>query len=216
MAPLPNWSTNTFSRDLFPSSSPGYHHHNQNPRITEHPTDAIVPRHEPATLNCKAEGTPTPTIQWFKDGVPLKILPGSHRVFLPAGGLFFLKVRIFSNWMELMKTTWFLLKGRKGPLQENPVIRKRDFFLSWSSALVGLNGTGCEWIVSFWAHIIVGKCLYTLKVLLLLLQYIRGLFLHLRFRRIYCCYAIAEQVLGNFRLIVTIRFVEHCGCELMN
>lgn len=77
-----------FSSPLFAA---GYHHH-QNPRITEHPTDAVVPRHEPATLNCKAEGTPTPTIQWFKDGVPLKILPGSPRMFLPAGGLFFLKV----------------------------------------------------------------------------------------------------------------------------
>ncbi|XP_055856446.1 protein sax-3 [Episyrphus balteatus] len=62
------------------------------PRITEHPTDTTVPRHEPATLNCKAEGSPTPTIQWYKDGVPLKILPGSHRITLPAGGLFFLKV----------------------------------------------------------------------------------------------------------------------------
>lgn len=64
----------------------------QIPRIIEHPIDTIVPRHEPATLNCKAEGSPTPTIQWYKDGVPLKILPGSHRMFLPAGGLFFLKV----------------------------------------------------------------------------------------------------------------------------
>ncbi|XP_055687324.1 protein sax-3-like [Lutzomyia longipalpis] len=62
------------------------------PRITEHPTDTTVARHDPATLNCKVQGTPTPTIQWYKDGVPLKILPGSHRIFLPAGGLFFLKV----------------------------------------------------------------------------------------------------------------------------
>ncbi|XP_032294090.1 uncharacterized protein robo3 isoform X2 [Drosophila virilis] len=62
------------------------------PRIVEHPIDTTVPRHEPATLNCKAEGSPTPTIQWYKDGVPLKILPGSHRITLPAGGLFFLKV----------------------------------------------------------------------------------------------------------------------------
>lgn len=62
------------------------------PRITEHPIDTTVPRHEPATLNCKAEGSPQPTIQWYKDGVPLKILPGSHRILLPAGGLFFLKV----------------------------------------------------------------------------------------------------------------------------
>ncbi|XP_058122734.1 protein sax-3-like [Anopheles ziemanni] len=64
----------------------------QNPRIIEHPTDTIVPRHEPATLNCKAEGIPQPTIQWYKDGAPLKILQGSHRIALPAGGLFFLKV----------------------------------------------------------------------------------------------------------------------------
>ncbi|XP_055589407.1 protein sax-3 [Uranotaenia lowii] len=64
----------------------------QNPRIIEHPIDTTVPRHEPATLNCKAEGVPPPSITWFKDGAPLKILSGSHRMFLPAGGLFFLKV----------------------------------------------------------------------------------------------------------------------------
>uniref|UniRef100_A0A182JQB0 Roundabout n=1 Tax=Anopheles christyi TaxID=43041 RepID=A0A182JQB0_9DIPT len=64
----------------------------QNPRIIEHPIDTTVPRHEPATLNCKAEGIPHPTIQWYKDGAPLKILQGSHRIALPAGGLFFLKV----------------------------------------------------------------------------------------------------------------------------
>ncbi|XP_055634932.1 protein sax-3-like [Toxorhynchites rutilus septentrionalis] len=64
----------------------------QNPRIIEHPIDTTVPRHEPATLNCKAEGHPPPSIQWYKDGASLKILPGSHRIFLPAGGLFFLKV----------------------------------------------------------------------------------------------------------------------------
>ncbi|EAT41462.1 AAEL006901-PA [Aedes aegypti] len=64
----------------------------QNPRIIEHPIDTTVPRHEPATLNCKAEGVPAPTIQWYKDGSLLKIFPGSHRIFLPAGELFFLKV----------------------------------------------------------------------------------------------------------------------------
>ncbi|EAA13958.5 AGAP010245-PA, partial [Anopheles gambiae str. PEST] len=55
------------------------------PKITEHPLDVIVPRHEPATLNCKAEGIPTPIITWFKDGEPIKAEPGSHKILLPAG-----------------------------------------------------------------------------------------------------------------------------------
>lgn len=51
-----------------------------------------VPRHEPATLNCNAEGDPPPIIEWYKNEIPLKIQPGSHRMLLPSGGLFFLKV----------------------------------------------------------------------------------------------------------------------------
>lgn len=67
------------------------------PRITEHPLDVMVPRHDPVTLNCKAEGSPTPVIEWFKDGESLKDEPsGSHRMVLPAGGLFFLKVSVFA------------------------------------------------------------------------------------------------------------------------
>lgn len=54
--------------------------------------DVMVPRHDPATLNCKADGSPSPSIDWYKDGEKLKVESGSHRMVLPAGGLFFLKV----------------------------------------------------------------------------------------------------------------------------
>lgn len=64
----------------------------QLPRIVEHPSDTTVPKNEPLTMNCVAEGSPDPTISWFKDGAQLKVLP--HRLFLPQGGLFFLKVFI--------------------------------------------------------------------------------------------------------------------------
>lgn len=62
------------------------------PKITEHPLDVIVPRHDPTTLNCKAEGIPAPAITWYKDGDAIKAEQGSHKILLPAGGLFFLKV----------------------------------------------------------------------------------------------------------------------------
>lgn len=62
----------------------------QVPRIIEHPIDTIVPRNDPVTLYCKAEGNPNPNIVWFKDGLMLK--SSQHRNILPMGNFFLLKV----------------------------------------------------------------------------------------------------------------------------
>ncbi|CAM9828183.1 unnamed protein product [Bubo scandiacus] len=65
------------------------------PRIVEHPTDLLVSRGEPATLSCKAEGRPSPAVEWYKDGERVETDredPRSHRTLLPGGSLFFLRI----------------------------------------------------------------------------------------------------------------------------
>lgn len=69
-------------------------------RITEHPTDMTVARNDPVTLKCSADGSPAPTIEWYRDGELIissnsnghKTGSNSHRVMLPGGDLFFFRV----------------------------------------------------------------------------------------------------------------------------
>lgn len=46
------------------------------PVITEPPKSALVEKSTPFRLYCRAEGNPTPTISWYKDGSPLATAVG--------------------------------------------------------------------------------------------------------------------------------------------
>ncbi|XP_071536983.1 roundabout homolog 2-like [Panulirus ornatus] len=63
------------------------------PVIKEHPGSVVARRNDPATLNCAASGAAR--IQWFREGREVATSPldsRSHRVLLPSGSLFFLRV----------------------------------------------------------------------------------------------------------------------------
>lgn len=43
------------------------------PRITQHPISRQVIKNEPITLDCRAEGSPQPEIEWFRnEGEPVR------------------------------------------------------------------------------------------------------------------------------------------------
>lgn len=67
------------------------------PIITQHPHSVTVVRNEPVTLDCRSKSSTSEplTIEWYKDGQLVETTatnPGSHRILLPDGSLFFLRV----------------------------------------------------------------------------------------------------------------------------
>lgn len=65
------------------------------PRIVHQPSDVVVKVGNPASLSCRAEGSPNPTIEWLRNGQPLETTNGdgqSQAIVLSEGSLFFLSV----------------------------------------------------------------------------------------------------------------------------
>ncbi|KAM4727101.1 roundabout homolog 4 [Anableps anableps] len=65
------------------------------PRIVHHPSDVVVKLGSPATLSCRVDGSPKPTIEWLRNGQPLGTEKGDSQeipMVLSEGSLFFLNV----------------------------------------------------------------------------------------------------------------------------
>ncbi|XP_040038210.2 roundabout homolog 4 isoform X2 [Gasterosteus aculeatus] len=65
------------------------------PRIVHHPADVVVKVGNPATLSCRVDGSPVPTIEWLRNGQPLETAQGEEQlqpIVLSEGSIFFLSV----------------------------------------------------------------------------------------------------------------------------
>ncbi|XP_041865190.1 roundabout homolog 4 isoform X2 [Melanotaenia boesemani] len=65
------------------------------PRIVHHPSDVVVRVGNPATLSCRVDGVPKPSIDWLRNGHPLETGKGDGQMqpmVLSEGSLFFLNV----------------------------------------------------------------------------------------------------------------------------
>ncbi|KAM3830980.1 roundabout homolog 4 [Vipera latastei] len=65
------------------------------PQILDHPSNLVVRKDQPATMNCRADGNPAPTIEWYHNGKYVKPSKDDATVqptLLPDGSLFFLRL----------------------------------------------------------------------------------------------------------------------------
>ncbi|KAM6431808.1 roundabout homolog 4 isoform 2-T2 [Liasis olivaceus] len=65
------------------------------PQILDHPSNLVVRKDQPATMNCRAAGNPAPTIEWYRNGKSVKTSiddATSQPTLLPDGSLFFLRL----------------------------------------------------------------------------------------------------------------------------
>ncbi|XP_037835125.1 roundabout homolog 1 isoform X2 [Kryptolebias marmoratus] len=68
---------------------------NMPPRILHHPSDVVVKVGNPATLSCRVDGNPKPTIEWLHNGQLLETRKGDRHlqpIILSEGNLFFVNV----------------------------------------------------------------------------------------------------------------------------
>lgn len=82
--------------------------------LREHPSSVVVRRNEPVTLNCATSGAAR--IRWFRDGEEVTTSPQdprAHRVLLPSGSLFFLRV-IATRRDSDAGTYWCVASNRYG------------------------------------------------------------------------------------------------------
>ncbi|XP_022250444.1 roundabout homolog 2-like, partial [Limulus polyphemus] len=83
------------------------------PRITEHPNSLVVKKLEPAKLNCKADGEPTPEIEWFHNGERIIHDTPNRMILLKGMSLFFLHV-IQNKREQDTGTYWCLARNPLG------------------------------------------------------------------------------------------------------
>lgn len=112
------------------------------PQITEQPKGGIVRRNDPYTLNCAAQDAKT--ITWYHNGEPLTDVlrdPNSHRMLLPNGSLFLLRVASTKKVNDA-GTYWCVALNSAGSVRsENATIQVAaidDEFLEIPQAIINV------------------------------------------------------------------------------